>query len=698
MYRATSALALALGFSTLSALSTVSTSTLSTEVLWDRYGVPHIFAPDAGMLFYAFGWTQMEAHGDLILRLYGEARGRSAEYWGDRNLDTDRWVRRMGVPGRAREWYAAQSASTKRRLDAFVDGVNAYARAHADRIADDVEVVLPITGPDVIAHGQRVILFEFVAWRGEVNQITKPWSEQQTNGSNAWAVGPSRSASGHAMLVANPHLPWSGFFRWFEAQLVAPGIDTTGAALVGNQLLGIAFNDSLGWTHTNNTLDGYDLYELSLEGDGYRWDGKQVPFEKEVETIKIRRRDGSMSEEKLEIRRSIHGPVVAEKPGKAIALRIVGLDQPYIAEQYWDMASATSFAEFETAVRRLQNPFYTVMYADRTGRIMHLFGGRTPKRPAGDYDWSGIVRGDTAATLWNDTHAYNELPRVVDPPSGWLQNANDPPWTTTFPPAIDADAFPRYMAPRFMHFRAQRSARMLADDDRITFDELVAYKHSTRMELADRILDDLLPAARSAGGAPAKAAEVLAAWDRSADATSRGAVLFQRFYGELAKASGKEEPFATKWDARNPMTTPDGLRDPSAAVAALDRAAAAMTKEGLALDVPWGDVYRLRRGGVNLPANGGPNELGIFRVVGYRKADDGVFEAAGGDSFMFVAEFAKPVRALSSVAPGNWSQPGSPHVADQLPLFADKKLKPAWRSRRDIEANLARKETVTRQP
>jgi acyl-homoserine-lactone acylase len=703
MHRTIAALALALGLSTLSTLSTSTLSTLSAststaEILWDRYGVPHIFAPDAEGLFYAFGWAQMEAHGNLILRLYGEARGRSAEYWGDRNLETDRWVRRMGVPGRAREWYAAQSAAAKRRLDAFVDGVNAYARAHGDRIADDVEVVLPVTGPDVIAHGQRVILFEFVTRRDAVSQVTKPWSEQPTNGSNAWAVAPSRSASGHAMLVANPHLPWSGFFRWFEAQLVAPGIDATGAALVGSPLLGIAFNDSLGWTHTNNTLDGYDLYELSLEGDGYRWDGKQVPFEKEVETIKVKRRDGSTGEERLDIRRSIHGPVVGEKPGKAVALRIVGLDQPHIGEQYWDMARATSFAEFEAAVRRLENPFYTVMYADRAGRIMHLFGGRTPKRPPGDYDWTGIVRGDIAATLWNDTHAYNELPRVVDPPSGWLQNANDPPWTTTFPAAIDADAFPGYMAPRFMHFRAQRSARMLADDDRVTFDELVAYKHSTRMELADRILDDLLPPARSAGGSAAKAADVLAAWDHSADAASRGAVLFERFYSELTKASGKEGPFATKWDARNPLTTPDGLRNPAAAAGALERAAASMKKDGLALDVPWGDVYRLRRGGVNLPANGGPNDLGIFRVVGYRKADDGVLEAAGGDSFMFVAAFAKPVRALSSVAPGNWSQPGSAHGADQLPLFAEKKMKPAWRTRKDIEANLERKEAVTRQP
>ncbi|HEX2340948.1 MAG TPA: acylase [Vicinamibacterales bacterium] len=690
-----------------STLSTSSTGTQSTEILWDRFGVPHIFAPDAEALFYAFGWAQMEAHGDLILRLYGEARGRSAEYWiGENNIDIDRWVRRMGVPRRAQEWYVAQTPAERARLDAFVAGINAYARAHADRIADDVEVVLPITAPDVIAHGQRVVLFEFVASRGAVAQATKAWNEPPTNGSNAWAIGPSRSASGHAILVANPHLPWAGFFRWFEAQLVAPGIDVTGAALVGNPLVGIAFNDRLGWTHTNNTLDGFDLYELTLNGDGYVWNGSVRPFEVETQTIKVRKSDGTFQDEQFVIKRSIHGPVVSEKPGpstslgagKAIALRIVGLDQPHIGDQYWDMARATTFAEFEGAVSRLQNPFYTAMYADRAGRIMHLFGGRTPVRPEGKYDWSGIVPGDSSATLWTGTHPYKELPRVVDPPSGWLQNANDPPWTTTFPAAIDANAYPRYMAPRFMHFRAQRSARMLAEDEKITFDEAVAYKHSTRMELADRILDDLLPSAKHAGGTVARAAAILEAWDRSADATSRGAVLFERFNSELTKASGRAGPFSVKWSEGDPRTTPDGLADPAAAVAALERAAASLEKDGLALDVPWGDVYRLRRAGVDLPGNGGPSELGIFRVVGYRKAQDGKFEAAGGDSFMFVAEFATPVRALTSVAPGNWSQPGSPHNADQLALFAEKRLKPAWRLRADVEKHLERRETVGRQP
>src|SRR5262245_7699493 len=64
-----------------------------TEILWDRYGVPHIFARDHPSLFYAYGYAQMEAHSELLLRLYAQARGRGAEYYGDTHLASDRWVR-----------------------------------------------------------------------------------------------------------------------------------------------------------------------------------------------------------------------------------------------------------------------------------------------------------------------------------------------------------------------------------------------------------------------------------------------------------------------------------------------------------------------------------------------------------------------------------------------------------------------------
>ncbi|HEY9813902.1 MAG TPA: penicillin acylase family protein, partial [Candidatus Sericytochromatia bacterium] len=217
----------------------------STEILWDTYGVPHIYGKDTKGLFRAFGWAQMQSHGDLILRLYGQGRGRAAEYWGKEYLDSDRWVRTMKVPERAQEWYQAQSKDFRALLDAFAEGINAYAKEHPELIDDAVEAVLPVTGVDILAHGQRVLNFTFVVDPETVAGIT---NTDKSKGSNGWAIAPSHSASGKAMLLANPHLPWSDLYLWYEAQLTAPGIDAYGATLVGLPVLEIAFNDFLGWT------------------------------------------------------------------------------------------------------------------------------------------------------------------------------------------------------------------------------------------------------------------------------------------------------------------------------------------------------------------------------------------------------------------------------------------------------------------
>jgi acyl-homoserine-lactone acylase len=671
----------------LSITTSPSTAAPGTEILWDKWGVPHIFAKDNKALFHAFGYAQAQSHGDLILRLYGQARGRAAEYWGQQYLESDRWIHINSITRRAPEWYQAQSASFRSYLDAFAEGINTYAREHANKIADEVEVVLPVSGVDVIAHAHRVIHFVFVAGPQVISGAVRQLESQA--GSNTWAIAPKRSASKRAMLLANPHLPWSDLFLFYEAQLTAPGIDAYGATLVGFPVHGIAFNDHLGWSHTVNTHDGDDLFELTLAEGGYRWDGKVRPFETEEQVIKVKQKDGSMRDEKLVVRRSVHGPVVADKGSKAIALRVVALNQPGMLEQWWDMARAKNLKEFETILKRLQLPMFTVMYADRDGHIMHFFGGRTPVRPHGDYNWEGIVSGDTSATMWTKTHVYEELPRVIDPPSGWLQNANDPPWTTTFPPALDANKFPKYMAPRFMHFRAQRSARMLDEDRSITFEEMIKYKHSTRMELADHILDDLIVAARKSDSEKAKrAVEVLAAWDRCADAESRGAALFQFFTRELNNRAGKADPFAVKWSESDPRNTPRGVADPVMAIAALEAAADQVGSAFGAIDVPWGKVARLLQEQVDLPANGGPGELGIFRVVGFAADKDKIFRAVGGDSYVAAIEFSNPVRAMVLIGYGNASQPGSPHLIDQLPLFSRKELRPAWRKREEIMKNL----------
>ncbi|MCA1992480.1 MAG: acylase [Coleofasciculus sp. S288] len=665
-----------------------ATEIRKTEILWDTYGIPHIYAKDIESLFHAFGWSQMQSHGDLILRLYGQARGKAAEYWGEDYLESDRWVRTMGVPKRASEWYKAQSPAFRRYLDAFAAGINDYAKEHGDRIDDQVEAVLPIDGVDLLAHTQRVLNFTFLVDPYRVASVTQT---ERSLGSNGWAIAPSRSESGNAMLLANPHLPWSDFFLWYEAQLTAPGINAYGASLVGIPVLTIAFNDNLGWTHTVNRHDGWDAYELTLVNGGYRFDGNVRAFDTEEQTLKVRKDDGSLHKEPFAVRHSLHGPVITQKDDKAIALRVVGLDQPGALEQWWNMARANNLAEFEAAIAPVQIPMFTVMYADRDGHIMHLFNGRVPVKKEGDFEyWEGIIPGDTSTTLWTQTHPYQDLPRVLDPPSGWLQNANDPPWTTTFPVAIAADDYPPYMSPRnLMDFRAQRSARMLMEDEQISFDEMVEYKHSTHMELADRMLDDLIPAARQQGGELARrAADVLDAWDKKADADSRGAVLFATW----VEQTDFLPTFTTPWSEDSPLTTPDGLPDSTAAVKALEAAAAKVEAAYGSLDVPWGEVFRLRYGDVDLPANGGPGYLGIFRVLNFAPTEDGHFQAVEGDSYVAAIEFSNPVRAKALTSYGNATQPHSPYQGDQLQRFAQKQLRQVWRSRQEIKAHLAARE------
>jgi acyl-homoserine-lactone acylase len=213
------------------------------------------------------------------------------------------------------------------------------------------------------------------------------------------------------------------------------------------------------------------------------------------------------------------------------------------------------------------------------------------------------------------------------------------------------------------------------------------------MLLADRVLDDLIAAAKTAGGPAASAAAVLAAWDRSANADSRGAVLFEAWY---RRASRSGSVFATRWSEADPLLTPKGLANPAAAAQALADAADQVTKSWGAVDVPWGQVYRLRGGGRDLPASGGPGDLGIFRALGFAEDKDGKMRAVGGDSYVATIEFGPIVRARSLVSYGNWSQPGSSHIGDQLELLAKQQLKPVWLTRADIESNLERRETLRR--
>lgn len=679
-----------------------------TEILWDSWGVPHIFAENRNELGYAFGRVQAQNQANLLLRLYGQARGRGAEYWGagnqqdpERYLATDTTVHLFGLPQRAHAWHLALSSEFRAYLTAFVDGINDYVQSHRDCIERDVLIVLPVQVEDVLAHVLRLLTVLVTSQR---NCLDYAPQGNLIIGSNAWAISAAHTQEGKALLLGNPHIPWTNMFAYMEAQLVAPDIAAYGAALVGFPVLNFAFNEYLGWSHTVNFADVCDVYRLTPAGDGYLFDGEIHPFEMHTQTIKIKQPDGTLQEQDLLSRRSIHGPVV-EKDGQLLALRAVAIDQflAYgILEQWWDMARAKNLTEFQQAMRHQQIPGFSTIYADRDGHILSLFGNMVPVHEQGDWNfWSGIVPGDHSDTLWTRLYPYDELPIVIDPGIGWVQNSNSPPWWTTYPPVLDMKHYaPSLAAPLGMNLREQRAIRMLREDSPMSYTQLITDKFSARMELADRVLDELIVATHSSDSTLIQAAaDVLVRWDRQANADSRGAVLFYHWWLQMEQQAQRDPAriFAQPQEREHILTTPSGLASSVVAVQALEAAARQVQAIAGGLDVPWGEIYRLRRGAIDLPAPcGGGDEVGVFSALGFLPAEDGIHQVAvAGDTFIYAVQFSQPMQAQVLLTYGNASQPDSPHYGDQLRLYAQRQMRPLWWTREEIMAHLeAREECV----
>ena len=656
-----------------------------TSLVWDTWGVPHITADTVEDLFFAQGWAQMHNHANLVCELYGTSRGRGAEYWGQGKLQDDMLVHTLGFSELAEEWEGQQDPELKTIYQSFVKGMNAYAEAHPEAINEENKAVLPFTTKDVNMHAMYVVFTRFIGG-GDLGRVQQ-WPDM---GSNTYAISPKRSASGNAMLVQNPHLPWWGEFTFWESHLMLNGKNMYGANLVGLPGIAIGFNDHLGWSHTDNTIDNADTYELELEDGGYLLDGERKEFEASQKTIKIKQNDSTWVDHTFPVMKTVHGPVVNRTDDKVLALRMVGMDRPNMSLQWWRMITSSSFEEFESALKMAYIPFWNVMYADTKGNIFYLFNGLVPKRGEDAWSyWDRIIPGGKSADVWTEVHAYEDLPKLKNPEIGWLQNANDPPWTSTIPPTLNPENYPGYMAPQYMPFRPQRSARMLLEDESITFDELVDYKLSTRLEFADRILDDLFAAVDASDNTKAKEAKaVLENWDRESNADSKGMLLFYNWARKFGPWNASN--YTTPWSMDAANTTPDGIANPEQAVTLLEQAAMEIEGKFGDLATPWGDYYRINYNGKDLPANGIDGSMGVFRVAWPGDADADHMYVGGGDSWVGVIEFGEQVKANVLLSYGNATQENSSHNGDQLKLFSKKELREAWFTPEEVTKNASK--------
>nr|1KEH_A Chain A, precursor of cephalosporin acylase [Brevundimonas diminuta] len=663
----------------------------SNEILWDGYGVPHIYGVDAPSAFYGYGWAQARSHGDNILRLYGEARGKGAEYWGPDYEQTTVWLLTNGVPERAQQWYAQQSPDFRANLDAFAAGINAYAQQNPDDISPEVRQVLPVSGADVVAHAHRLMNFLYVASPGRTLGEGDP-PDLADQGANSWAVAPGKTANGNALLLQNPHLSWTtDYFTYYEAHLVTPDFEIYGATQIGLPVIRFAFNQRMGITNTVNGMVGATNYRLTLQDGGYLYDGQVRPFERRQASYRLRQADGSTVDKPLEIRSSVHGPVFERADGTAVAVRVAGLDRPGMLEQYFDMITAHSFDDYEAAMARMQVPTFNIVYADREGTINYSFNGVAPKRAEGDIAfWQGNVPGDSSRYLWTETHPLDDLPRVTNPPGGFVQNSNDPPWTPTWPVTYCPANHPSYLAPQTPHsLRAQQSVRLMSENDDLTLERFMALQFSHRAVMADRTLPDLIPAALIDPDPEVQAAaRLLAAWDRDFTSDSRAALLFEEWARLFAGQNfAGQAAFATPWSLDKPVSTPYGVRDPKAAVDQLRTAIANTKRKYGAIDRPFGDASRMILNDVNVPGAAGYGNLGSFRVFTWSDPDEnGIRTPVHGETWVAMIEFSTPVRAYGLMSYGNSRQPGTTHYSDQIERVSRADFRELLLRREQVEA------------
>jgi acyl-homoserine-lactone acylase len=295
-----------------------------------------------------------------------------------------------------------------------------------------------------------------------------------------------------------------------------------------------------------------------------------------------------------------------------------------------------------------------------------------------------------------------DLPQLLNPPGGYVQNANNPPQFVSMRDPIDMTRYPSHFERGSLALRPQLALDMLESRQTFSVQDVIDLKYTTRMLLAERVKREVVAAVRAAQDASEEAkagADILEAWDDRASAESRGAVLFGRFWELYSDAV--RSPFATPWAVNDPAKTPAGISDPAAAVTHLAAAVRAVREQYGSEGVAWGEVHRFRAGSLDLPGTGATGTYGTFRVMTFDGQAVPKIRVAGhipgrrtpvgfGDGWVLLVDFSRPGAAYSVLAYGQTTDQDSPHSSSQLPIFASHQLRPAWFTEADIKSNLLR--------
>lgn len=662
------------------------------DIVRDQWGTPHIYGRTDADTAFGLAYAHAEDDFETIQEVIAATRGTLARYRGAGAAPTDYIAGLVGVwPAIEAKYETEIPADVRAAAAAYADGLNLYAAQHPHaRWAG----LTPFTGQDVVAgfvfktpffYGLDTTLLSLFGEERTAGLALDPAPGRQAwlpaprtmaeRGSNAFAIAPQRSTDGRTRLVINSHQPMTGPVAWYEAHIVSDeGLDVTGGVFPGTPFILHGFNAHLGWANTVSAQDLVDVYQLTrhpTDKSLYKLDGDWVPFSQGTVKIRVKLFGPFAFTAKRPLLHSAHGPVIEADHG-TYAVRYAGMGEVGQLEQYYRLNQARTLDEFMAAMALNAIPAFNYIYADQEGHIGMIHNAKYPNRLAG-WDWSEDLPGDRSDLIWQDYLPFSLVPKLMNPQSGFVFEANNTPFTATDgPDNLQAEDFPAFMG--LQTNQTNRALRLVQLTDGMTplgRDDVLALKFDTGYapnSAAAEVVAAVLAHPWPDDPDIQAALDHLRAWNFMTDKENRHAAL-----GVLTTIETVTAPLTGK-PAPAPAT-------------AFEAAIRYLARHHGRLDPEWGAVSRLVRGPLSLPVDGAPDTLRAIYPA--EIGDDGVMEAAAGDTWMAVVEWdaagAQTAQLIHNFGSATLDDT-SPHYADQAPLFAAKKWRPALRDEAMIRA------------
>lgn len=661
------------------------------EIIRDNWGIPHIYGVSDADVAYGLGYAQSEDDFETLQRVILATRGQLASVLGKEHARSDYLVQWMGIWTAVDRGYPKLSKSARAVAEAYADGVNRYAEQNPAAVYDPL---LPVTGKDIVAgftlktpmfYGFDKTLQALLAdqpQQGESLALGGMSTQFGGLGSQGIALAPQRSEEGVTRLLLNSHQPLTGPVAWYEARLHSEeGWNITGSTFPGAPVILQGHTPDLGWANTVNRPDLVDIYRLEIDPGNamrYRLDGQWREFERDNASITVRLFGFLPWTVERPILRSVHGPVFETAHG-VYALRWAGMGETATLEFLLRLNKARNQQEFEAALAMTAMPSINYVYADRNGNIAHYYNAMFPQRQDGP-DWQNILPGDQSALVWDGYRDFDAMPRTLNPRSGLVFNANNTPHLAT----DGDDSLAGMEIPESMGIETANTSRALQLRDlfkteaSISRAEFMAVKYNTDYHPEARHVKALQqwlePDQDSRFSEQERdARRLLRSWDLRTDKDNRAAAL----------ALLSMEPLRQNRD-------PDQAS--SVIEAAFRDAVEQLTRHHRRVDIPYGEISRMRRGDKDFPIAGGPDTLRA--VYGAPLDGDGKLVNHKGDSFIMLVEWDRNGRVYSEAVHQYGSatlDEKSRHFNDQLDLFMARQLRPVWFDRAQLEQHISRR-------